>query len=85
VDSAVAAAGQLAASIFDSDEYARLRTSDRRYVVDLYASFLERRPDPAGGEGWLRELRRGRSPAAVREAFATGPEFREHVRLFCGG
>jgi hypothetical protein len=80
---ALAAVRGLGSSVFGSTEYVALRTSDARFVSDLYIAYLARRPDPAGYRGWIGKLGNGTSRSVVRAAFADGPEFRRDVSELC--
>jgi len=53
----LAQARALGRSLFQSAEYASFNRSDEEFVIDLYAAYLQRDPDPGGYEFWLSVLR----------------------------
>ena len=67
----------VAKCFFLSSEFVNKNHSDRKYVELLYGTFLDRQPDPAGMETWLRELQNGKSRESVLEGFSRSAEFRD--------
>ena len=67
--------GDLAVSFFFSPEFLNRGLSDEAFLTALYRTMMDREPDAGGLAGWLSEMSRGRSRAAVLEGFITSPEF----------
>lgn len=67
--------GDLAVSFFFSPEFLNRNLADEAFLTALYRTMMNRDPDAGGLSGWLSEMNRGRSRAAVLEGFITSPEF----------
>jgi hypothetical protein len=65
----------MAAAFFAADEYRYRNTSNAQYVNDLYRTFFDRDPDPAGMGFWVGELAAGKPRGAVLNDFLFSAEF----------
>ncbi len=72
----------LAVSFLFSPEFLRRDLSDEVFLTILYETLLGRKPDSGGLQGWLFELGRGMSRAAVLDSFAESAEYAERCRQF---
>nr|MCR4648795.1 DUF4214 domain-containing protein [Lachnospiraceae bacterium] len=70
-----ATGAQVAAGFINSDEFQKKKMTDEEYVTKLYRAFFDREPDKGGYEGWLRELKNGKSRDYVLRGFIGSPEF----------
>ncbi|MCR4649583.1 MAG: InlB B-repeat-containing protein, partial [Lachnospiraceae bacterium] len=59
--SKTATGSDVAAGFINSDEFQKKKMTDEEYVTKLYRAFFDREPDKAGYEGWLKELKNGKS------------------------
>ncbi|UCF94797.1 MAG: DUF4214 domain-containing protein, partial [Desulfobacterales bacterium] len=59
----------LARFFFHSEEYATQNKDDTQFVADLYQTFLDREPDPAGLNFWVGLLDQGLSRNVVLNSF----------------
>ncbi len=70
-----ATGAQVAAGFINSDEFQKKKMTDEEYVTKLYRAFFDREPDKGGYDGWLRELKNGKSRDEVLRGFIGSPEF----------
>ncbi|MCR4647790.1 MAG: DUF4214 domain-containing protein [Lachnospiraceae bacterium] len=70
-----ATGSQVAAGFINSHEFQKKKMSDEEYVTKLYRAFFDREPDKAGYEGWLKELKNGKSRDYVLKGFINSAEF----------
>ncbi|UCF93496.1 MAG: DUF4214 domain-containing protein [Desulfobacterales bacterium] len=66
----------LARLFFNSEEYLAQDKTATEYVTDLYQTFFNRAPDPAGLDYWVALLEQGVSRSVVLNYFVYGEEFR---------
>lgn len=66
---------QVAWGFFGSKEYIKKKTSNERYVQQLYQALLRREPDPTGKRNRLNELKKGSSRQAVCRNITNSKEF----------
>ncbi len=62
---------------FESDEFRKLKTSDKEYILRLYTTFMGREAEQGGLDYWLNEMKNGKSRRDVMALFAISPEFTE--------
>ncbi len=77
-----ATGAQVAAGFINSDEFQKKKMTDEEYVTRLYRAFFDREPDKGGYEGWLRELKNGKSRDYVLRGFIGSPEFNDLCRKY---
>ncbi len=65
----------VAAGFINSTEFQKKKMTDEEYVTKLYRAFFDREPDKAGYEGWLKELKNGKSRDYVLRGFINSVEF----------
>ncbi len=70
-----ATGADVAAGFINSGEFQNKKMTDEEYVTKLYRAFFDREPDKAGYDGWLRELKNGKSRDDVLRGFINSPEF----------
>lgn len=73
-------ASQVAWGFFGSKEYINKKTTDSRYVQQLYQALLRREPDKAGKETWLKKLKSGKTRQQVCSGITSSNEFKN---VFC--
>ncbi|UCF93174.1 MAG: DUF4214 domain-containing protein [Desulfobacterales bacterium] len=66
----------LAKLFFNSREYELQDKTNAQYVTDLYQTFFNRAPDPAGSEYWIGRLDQGLSRNVLLNFFVYSDEFR---------
>ena len=71
---------QVAWGFFGSKEYTKKKTSDERYVQQLYEALLRREPDAAGRKNRLKELSRGQSREQVCRNITNSREFKKFCK-----
>ncbi|MCR4649190.1 MAG: DUF4214 domain-containing protein [Lachnospiraceae bacterium] len=69
-----ATGADVAAGFINSEEFQKKMT-DEEYVTKLYRAFFDREPDKDGYNGWLRELKNGKTRDDVLRGFINSPEF----------
>lgn len=69
--------GDAAKSFFFSQEYLDMETSDEKYIMTLYRTFMDRETDLGGLLYWKEMLQGGTSREAVLNGFATSGEFQQ--------
>ncbi|MCQ2527799.1 MAG: DUF4214 domain-containing protein [Saccharofermentans sp.] len=67
---------QIAASIFNSNEYLSKNLSDDEYLTQLYRTCLGREPDAVGYESWMAYLRSHYSRNYILAGFINSIEFK---------
>lgn len=69
-------ASEVAWGFFGSSEYVKKKTTDERYVQQLYQALLRREPDKTGRKNRLAELAKGESREKVCSHITNSKEFR---------
>ncbi len=64
-----------AKSFFLSEEYINKNTSDEKYIITLYKTFMDREPEDGGIEYWQGVLNGGATREQILEGFADSAEF----------
>ncbi|MCR4649543.1 MAG: InlB B-repeat-containing protein [Lachnospiraceae bacterium] len=77
-----ATGAQVAAGFINSDEFQKKKMTDEEYVTKLYRAFFDREPDKGGYDGWLRELKNGKSRDEVLRGFINSPEFNDLCKQY---
>lgn len=70
-------ASEVAWGFFGSSEYTKKKTSDERYVQQLYEALLRREPDKTGKKHRLAELKKGESREEVCKHITNSKEFKK--------
>ncbi len=70
-----ATGADVAAGFINSGEFQKKKMTDEEYVTKLYRAFFDREPDKAGYDGWLKELKNGKSRDFVLRGFINSAEF----------
>ena len=70
-------ASQTAWAFFGSKQYINKKTSDERFVQQVYEALLRREPDKTGKANRLRELRNGKTRKYVVEYITKSREFKK--------
>ncbi len=65
-----------AKSFFLSGEYINKNTSDEKYIITLYKTFMDREPEDGGVEYWQGVLNDGSTREQILEGFADSAEFK---------
>ncbi|MCR4649581.1 MAG: DUF4214 domain-containing protein, partial [Lachnospiraceae bacterium] len=73
--SKTATGADVAAGFINSEEFQKKKMTDEEYVTKLYRAFFDREPDKAGYEGWIKELKNGKSRDDVLRGFINSAEF----------
>ena len=66
----------VAAGFFGSVEYVSQKKSNRDFIIDLYATMLDRTYDQAGLDHWLGHLASGKTRSWVYSQFCISQEFK---------
>lgn len=60
---------------YNSREFLNRNLSDEEFVRSLYKTFLDRQPDTAGNNYWIKALNDGKSREDIIKGFGYSPEF----------
>lgn len=74
----------LAKFFFNSEEYSAQNKNNEQFVTDLYQTFFNRAPDPAGADFWVDLLNQGLSRNVVLNYFVYGEEFTAYMAAIFG-
>ena len=66
---------KVAHGFFFSDEFKAQDLNNKDFVTRLYKTFMDREPDPAGLQAWVKALNDGASREKVFDGFTKSPEF----------
>ena len=70
-----AGAGEVSKGFFFSPEFVKRGFSNREFVTICYQTYLDREPDQAGLNAWVKLLDQGRSADEILDGFINSPEF----------
>ena len=73
---------QVAEGIVDSEEFQMHKYSDEEYVKKLYLAFFDREADEDGFNGWVKDLKNGKSRKQVLAGFIESVEFKELCKKY---
>lgn len=68
-------AGELSKGFFFSQEFTKRTLSNRDFVTICYSTYLNRKPDAAGLNAWVKLLDQGSSKEEILDGFINSPEF----------
>ena len=68
-------AGELSKGFFFSQEFTKRNLSNRDFVTICYSTYLNRKPDAAGLNAWVKLLDQGSSKEEILDGFINSPEF----------
>lgn len=66
---------------FTLDEYRNKKTSNKQFITDLYAVFMDRKPDAGGMNYWLGECKK-QDRVTIIKRFAGCPEFKKICKSY---
>ena len=67
--------GELSKGFFFSQEFTKRNLSNRDFVTICYSTYLNRKPDAAGLNAWVKLLDQGSSKEEILDGFINSPEF----------
>ena len=70
-----AGAGQISRGFFFSKELESRKLSNKDFVTLCYHTYLDRNPDQAGLDAWVKLLNEGISKDEILDGFINSPEF----------